>query len=316
MFNNQLNYYFEQLGISLLRFKIRKKLYNGAMLLNCKKDISFYENIFFFFNYYPLMHLGDQFYFKPLITKLAQMYYPIQVSPTKLVDFAFQKYLYDNKLDKRKTLFVSTILLLPQIEKQFGKECDYFLFDPVSLVVNKPISNYIVDSFFKYFCLKADERIEKDDFIDFEFSNIDKFGLKNYKKLIVLNNYVDSGKYRISRCNKDLLIKELIKNKKDACVVHLGSEADKNGDKRIYSGIVDIDLRGRTKIVDLFSILSLKNIEKIYTHDTFIMHVANLFNQKINVVFKQYYKKNENAQKRNAFLSLYKKDNSNVIVLN
>ena len=310
-----IKYYKEQLGVSILRRLQTEKYYNGSVYKNCHSNIDDYDSIYFYLDYYRLMHQGDQFFFKPLFEQLKLSGFPVIAQPSKGLKFLFNSEKHIKSISKN-TLFISSVLLLPHMKKCFGSTFDYFLFDTAALSIDRPISNYIVDIFSDYFSLSniLNSVVAKD---FFSFSLNDSLPiLKSNNKYIIFNNYLDSGRYRLFPKDRKLLLESLKINKEEETVVHIGSEKDMQNDNRDYTGVVDIDLRGKTNIKDLFNIFSMSSIVELYCHDTFVLHISNIFNNPASVVFRRFFKWGENEQKRNAYLSLFKKDTSMLSILN
>jgi|SRR3989339_87291 len=302
-----MNYILEKL-INLGRKKFLPHV-SSAVISNTKSSLQNYDEICFYFDDPSLMHLGDHLYFIPLIKKLSKVNIKISIAPTQMMQFAFTAFPIFDPAKKIKRLIVSRVELYPIIQKIFGR-IDYFLYDTMSPAIDSPISNYILKTFCEYYSLSSiDQTIYAKDYLNFEISLKPEFDYLKNKNLIFLNNYVDSGKFRVSKKRTKILLDHLKIIKKNNFVIHLGSEKDKQKDTRDYTSIIDLDLRGKTSIQDLFSLLSLDSIYAVYCHDTFIMHVANLFNHPIYVCFKKYFCHND--QKQNAFSSLFVKDKTN-----
>ena len=107
------------------------------------------------------------------------------------------------------------------------------------------------------------------------------------EKYILFNNYIDSSAFRI---NKKMLkslddkAKEL-KKKFNARIIHTGSQNDKKNDYKHYD-FVDLDLRGKTTVEDIFYLLSRDNVLYNVSFDAFQMHVAFLYNKKSFIKFR------------------------------
>ena len=310
-----MKYYLETAYIRVRKL-LSKSHYDGCVYTNSKKKIEDYKNIIFVFDYPKYVHLGDQLFFKPLISRLKSVNSNIFVLTTASMEFIFNEYAKNNLEDYSDSLFISRDDLLPHLRNRFN-DLDYFLYNTMSLNINEPISNHILNKFCDYYKLSSTElEISNVDYLDFDLVNKDKFNLLPVANIVILNNYTDSGKFRLSAKRRRQLLENIKSNKlQDDFVVHLGSQKDKDTDKNNYSGMVDLDLRGKASIEDLFFILSLGNIKTVYCHDTFIMHIANIYNQKICLLFRRFFKPNEYRQKTIVYKSLFKKDCSNIEVI-
>ncbi len=310
-----MGYYLKKIANLARKYTMRS--IDGVIYTNSKKAFAEYEAIYFYFNYPQLMHLGDQLYFKPLISKLNKGSSQVIVEPTAGMRFIFSENLSlpDTSINFKKVLFVSRLELLPQIISCFGG-VDYFLYDSMSHKVNRPISDFIVNSFYKYYDLECNFplSITPNEYLDFMVTPYNQFGLLNKSNIIFFSNYVDSGKFRILPKDRDILLATLLKERGNSYVVHLGTKQDAVNDCANYDGIVDLDLRGKTTPQDIFSLMAMNNVQAVYCYDTFVLHVANIFGLKVNVKFKKYFLHNQ--QKRQAFSSLFAKENcSNIRIL-
>jgi len=261
------------------------------------------------------MHYGDQIFFKPLFKQLKKAEFPVMAITSKELEFFFEQ---KDKVtfNPKKTLFVSSNRLLGYLKSKFGSSINYFVYDTNALGVDEPITNFIVNRFSDYFNISEFlGPVVKENFIINPFShNYDLLDLK--EEYIILNNYYDSGKARIFLKDQRLLIRALTNEKNNYKVIHTGSTKDKIKDKYNYKNIVDIDLRGKTKLNDLYLIFSKFKIVRLYTFDTFTLHLANIFDINSRIIFRRWYKKGEKHQKFFAFSSLYKKTKNNITIVN
>jgi ADP-heptose:LPS heptosyltransferase len=267
--------------------------------------------VLFLFDDQRLMHVGDQFFFKPLITKLAASGFRVRVRPSPSLKFFFSRHLENAGEDLTSFLVVTRTDMYPSIRRTPGINRAHFLYNTKSTQIASPVSNHIVDTFCEYFGLGSDSSvITTADYIDFPVGE-ESFGLSEKPSLLFFNNYVDSGRYRVWGGVGRRLLERVRESKEEGFIVHLGSAGDKARDGSDYRGLVDLDLRGRTSPQDLFSILSLPNVRRVFCHDTAILHIANLYDKPVSVAFRRFFRRGENQQKRRAYASLYRKDLSN-----
>ena len=300
-----MGYYMERAAIEIAKWRFRPKHFRNAVLATAAPDLSRYRGVHFFFDYPPLIHYGDQIFFLPLIRRLAQASIPVRVEPTPPMRFAFAAHLGEpNDLDG--FLMVTQADLLPVIRARFGPSRPFFLIDTKAMSIDAPISNYLIRAFNRYFSTSLDDRITAADYLDFAFDRSDRFHLGDKENLVVFNNYVGSGRFRIPRRHDRIFRKRLATE--NGFVIHLGAEQDQATDDRDYAGLVHLDLRGKTTVPDLYAILSLPNLRQVYCHDTAVLHIANLFDVPIRLLFRRFFRPGENAQKRRVFTSLYEKD--------
>ncbi|MFN0149852.1 MAG: hypothetical protein ACKVU1_03955 [bacterium] len=307
-----MNYYIAKAAVRLQNLLAPRNACGGTVVANAPRPLAGYDGVLFFFDEPLFMHYGDQLWFKPLVEKLAGAGIRVAVRPTKQIAFLFARHLDNGARDVSRHLIVSRTDLLPRVRREFGLAQEYFLFDTNSTRIRRPMSNHIVDSFSQHFDLDLPQNIVRSDYIDFDVDGADRFALASHPRVLVLNNYVDSGRHRVTHRMGRRLQDALRARKAGAFVVHLGSSRDAARDRADYSGLVDLDLRGRTSIEDLFSILALPNIARVFCHDTLVLHIANLYDRAVSVVFRRYFRPGENEQKRHACASLFEKDRANI----
>ena len=110
--------------------------------------------------------------------------------------------------------------------------------------------------------------------------------MADLKKVILFNNYVDSGKFRLAFIDKSLLDKECIKLKRDGYEIwHVGSQKDKQYDKVDYN-FVDLDLRGTTGLSDIIQFFRDGKIQGVVSFDNIFLHLAELYQIKSNILFR------------------------------
>jgi len=308
-----MNYYVAKVAVRLQNLLAPRNACQGTVVTNASRPLFEYDGVLFFFDEPLFMHYGDQLWFKPLIKKLADIGVRVAVRPTKAIAFVFTRHLDDGKRgDSANLLVVSRTDLLPRVRREFGSAQEYFLFDTNSTKIRRPMSNHIVSAFSQHFGLDLSPVIRSSDYLDFPVDSADRFALAKHPRVLVFNNYVDSGRHRITGRMRRRLRDAVRASKEGAFVVHLGSRRDAELDRRDYSGLVDLDLRGRTSVQDLFSILSLPNITRVFCHDTLVLHIANFYDRAVSVVFRRYFHAGENEQKRIACASVFEKDRSNI----
>lgn len=304
-----MQYYLEKISV-LLHNRFAPSVYSGMVLTNAAPTPSTYRQICFFFDQPQFMHIGDQFYFKPLARRLLAAGYSVTLKPTAPLAFFFRQ--FPSELPPpESTLFISRTDLLPTLKRRFGKGVNYFLYNTNSRRIQRPISNHLLDTFNDYFGTALNPDITASDYVDVPIESAVAESFRRTPAIMMLNNYVDSGGFRLSAKRREQLLERLARDKAQSpvppTVIHLGTEADKNRDARRYDGLVDVDLRGQTSLQELVSLLALPNIAGVYCHDTATLHIANFFNQPVRVIFKRYFKAGENAQKRRVFASLFEK---------
>ncbi len=284
----------------------------GSVLTNAGADLGQYDGVLFFMDEPAYMHLGDQFFFRPLITKLTEHGVSVVVRPTPAMAPLFAPHVAPLPDRPERWVIVSRSDLRPLIREQFGAEQPHILFNTMARAVDRPVSNYILSAFADHFALPdLPTPIRAADYLPADFTPpVDSAVVQQVTALgpvVALNNYIDSGQHRLTPARRDHLIETMRREKGARKAIHLGSAGDKAGDERDYGGLIDLDLRGRTTLLELIAILSLKTVQAVYCHDTFVLHLANLYDIPARVSFRRHYLPGATAQKRRAFACLFEK---------
>ncbi|RLA06488.1 MAG: hypothetical protein DRQ51_09270 [Gammaproteobacteria bacterium] len=273
------SYIFKKIINKITIFFWQKHQVGGGLYLRRKRNNKI-KKILFYLDDSDYMHLGDHLFFEPLIRELNN-YFMIEVTPTSQM----RDYFEFNKININTTPdFADFDLIITKVEflNFFKKSKQQILFiDTTFNEINQPL------------CLSLINRVSG-------FLNINNtkdktgkpsnFAIKNHKidcllnkntNYIIFNNYVLSGWFRTDRWQKNKLISVVKKLKTDYGhkIIHIGTKTDKYNDTKKYD-FVDIDLRGKTNISDMFYLFSKKNIIYNVSFDTFQMMVAFMSNKK------------------------------------
>lgn len=277
---------FEKLKNKFLIFfycqKIDECLYGRKIIKN--KQI---KKVLFYFPFRKYMHLGDHLFFEPVMKKLVKLGYDVYVFPSKNMEFYFRKLNY--KLITQEININSFDLVITRSEfyKFISKLENVLLYDYINLNLKEKICKDIIDKIFKY--LNIIELINENDTIPSKIKIEEKkdFKLNEKEKYVLFNNYLDSGKGLniFENYNKKFEEKILILKKQGYKIIHLGTEKERIKDKNRYR-YIDIDLRGKTTVEDLFYLASLKNIKINIGFDAFIMHLFFINNKKNYIILR------------------------------
>lgn len=287
---------------------IVKKIINKIQMIYLKKYFV-YDNVYlknindteikkilFYFPDYEMMHLGDHLFFEPLIRILKTVGYDVAVAPAPIMKFYFEELGY--KIDDIKNnydLVISRMEFLPKL-KECGKPL--LLIDTASAKIMQPICYDLIQKVFAILKISLQNVDDKPQVLkNLEQKN---FNVDKDKKYIVFNNYIDSGAFRIGKKHHEIIV-NFVKNLKKQTgfsVVHVGSQKDKINDKHSYD-VIDIDLRGKTSVRDLFDLVQLENIVYCVSYDAFIMHLFAMADKKTFVLFRgRFLKKYANMMMR------------------
>lgn len=277
---------FEKLKNKFLIFfycqKIDECLYGRKIIKN--KQI---KKVLFYFPFRKYMHLGDHLFFEPVMKKLVKLGYDVYVFPSKNMEFYFRKLNYKLITPKININSFDLVITRSEFYKFISKLENVLLYDYINLNLKEKICKDIIDKIFKY--LNIIELINENDTIPSKIKIEEKkdFKLNEKEKYVLFNNYLDSGKGLniFENYNKKFEEKILILKKQGYKIIHLGTEKERIKDKNRYR-YIDIDLRGKTTVEDLFYLASLKNIKINIGFDAFIMHLFFINNKKNYIILR------------------------------
>ncbi|MGL5057944.1 MAG: hypothetical protein ACRC6A_11365 [Fusobacteriaceae bacterium] len=232
--------------------------------------------------YFPLseyMHLGDHLFFEPLAKNLKNRGYDVSISPSKSMEFYFRELQY--KIYNGEDLGnFDVIVSRTEFFKTLINQKNVILYEYINTSLKEKICLDIVK---KIFLILGESCVN----IDSEPSNLDiknnNFQLSQNKKYILFNNYLDSGRWLNGKEYFYSIEKKAIELKNAGySLIHLGTEKDFKDDKNQYP-YIELDLRGKTSVKDLFYLSSAKNVVGNIGFDAFLMHLFFL-NRKKNYI--------------------------------
>lgn len=259
----------------LEKYKITNNLYFKGNLKNKKiKKILIYLND----SYYA--HLGDQLFFEPLLNTLKNSY-DVVISPTRAMEEYFKNLNYNVKREidfKNYDLIITRTDFYPLI-----KNIENVIFLKTR-DLNKKICKLLTDEVLEFLnCEIEDENIkDKPSILKDDINK--NLTLDENSKYIIFSNYIDSGSiFTFNKFYEEVeQFCEKRAKKLGYKVIHVGSKKDKENDNNIYS-FIDLDLRGKTSVTDLFKIINKKNIIEYVGFDGFIMHLFFIYEKKVFV---------------------------------
>lgn len=123
----------------------------------------------------------------------------------------------------------------------------------------------------------------------------------NCKKIVLFNNNVDSGRFRLAFVDKLLLEEKCFDLKKRGCEIwHVGSREDIKY-KKIHYPFVDRDLRGTTEFADIIRFFRDGLVHEVVSFDNVFLHLAELYEVKSNILFRGRF---TNSAKKHHFNSI------------
>jgi hypothetical protein len=261
-----------------------------------KKNNEF-KKILLYFPDQEFMHFGDHLFFEPLAKFLKENGFIVKIMPIKAMEFYFINNGYDIGTDND---ILDADLLITRVEmynEAARLKKNTLFIDITSSSIKNFLCQDIVNKIADFLSADAKNFYAKPSKIN---NYQGKIELNRDKEYVTFNNYIDSAFYRVR--------KKHYKHLSDFCkhfaeinnlsVIHLGTKNDKEKDKNYYD-FIDLDLRGKTDVADLFYIASLDNVKFNISFDTFIMHIFFLNNKKSFILFRgRYTSKARNFVKR------------------
>jgi len=275
-------------------YKIKKyEIADNLYLVNTSKEKI--KSILFYFPDHQFMHFGDHLFFEPLARELQNVGYKVYVLPIKTMEFYFKTLGFiigDDILLESVDLVLTKVEFIPKL---LHLNNQILFTDTATSDIESPLCLSLINKVFTYLGENSSDCCDMPSTINSYSLNINQ-QIDKEKKYILFNNYIDSGFFRSGVKHQKMIIDcvKKIKINTDYCIIHTGSEKDKKNDLDNYD-FVDIDLRGKTSIEDMFYLSSLKNVIYNVSFDCFQMHLFFIINKKSFILFRgRYLKKNDN----------------------
>ena len=266
--------------ISYKKNQISANLYAFNFSLNTK-----YDRVIFALNDSEYMHLGDYLFILPVIKSFVDNGYNVIVHSTAAsYDFLHKLNFPVTRVEPTcsgNDLLISRFELIPLLHTTPS------IFIHVSKNLTMPICSQLLYEFNSLFDFKPYLPI---DYSVFAKENLLQWlNLPPEKKIIIFNPYCDASSYLVTTQKRMKIIDfvtRLQQQNDNSVIVFTGSLADKNADKFQNYDFVYLDLRGKTSIIDIFSLVSAKNVLAYVGFDSFTMHVFSLYSKPSYVVFR------------------------------
>lgn len=269
--------------------KLKKYVFEDNLYVqNIPENKQQIKKILLYFPDYEWMHLGDHLFFEPLANALQKYGYELYIEPIKAMEFYFLELGYNlSKLeDNTYDLIISRIEFYSTLKKS---NFPILYIDTANIKIEQPLCFDMIEKTNKLLNMETREIIDKPRLRD--ISNVlsdELIAINNSNdKYIVFNNYIDSGSFRVfdRHFKKIREFTQILKRQTGYKVIHTGSKNDKDKDKEVYE-FVDIDLRGKSSIKDLFDLVQLNNIVLNVAFDAFQMHLFMMADKKSYILFR------------------------------
>lgn len=265
-------------------FYSNKKIENNLFYFSQNQKSSSKKALFYFPNS-DFMHLGDHLFFEPIIRLFKENEYEVEVFPAPIMSdyFINLKYkLTKEFLPDNFDIIVSSSRFILELKKVKN---NVLLVETECPDINKALIDDVNEKIMKHF--KFSNKVPTTPrYLDSKSDILKKFQINPNHNYIVFSNYLVSGSFRVFK-NKFTKLEAAVinfKNKNNNYkVIHLGSKKDKLLDLKVYD-FVDIDLRARTDLIDLFELCNAKQIDTYFGFDNFLMHLFFIKNKNLYIM--------------------------------
>jgi hypothetical protein len=266
---------------SIKRFAINDNMY----FIGNRLSFNSINRIVLYFPDYEFMHYGDHLFFEPLVRFLQLKNFKVKVMPVEQMEFYFinNGYPIGNHDDLKKAdLIITRTEFYKDIKKVNNK--NILLINTSSTKINQFLCKDIVDKVAAFLLISSENFCAKPSGLRNCPQNIRLDSRYNY---LIFNNYIDSGFFRVTKGHYKKIrdFAEVFAKENDLKVIHTGTQKEKDHDPKIYD-FVDIDLRGKTSLADLFYLGSHENVKSNISFDGLLMHIFFIYGKKSYVLFR------------------------------
>lgn len=284
---HRLIYFVLKLRIHFLgKHKLKKyKISDNSYFLK-KTNNNEINRMLIYLNNDFLAHMGDQIFFEPLMQFLKKNKINFDICVTKNMRGYFNSLEYINV---EEPIFKNYDLIISRSDFYYDLKGKGNIFLIQTTNLKEKICNTIINEVSKFLKKELVNNLKISKYKNIENDNIYLDKIKNdiNNKYIIFSNYIDSGSMFYNGKNKKRL-EEFCKkycSENRLKVIHVGTKKDKERDKKSYS-FVDIDLRGKTNIKNIYYLVSLENIVEYVGMDNFIMHLFFIYNKPTNICIR------------------------------
>lgn len=284
------------------------------------------KQVFFYLADKKIVHLGDTLWFEP-IAKFLSGHFDVSIYPNPVMEFYFTKLGY--KIAREGDIYTQSIVIAP-IELMFKlrhlKNVLFLSFDYRSVASGGKLINSMIHAVARHFNLNSDLVDGKYCALEYTSAVIDenfkRFNLQQDEKYIIFNNYIDSwGKHTTLTMVNEYAHKLInyAKNhkakNKNIKFIYTGSDMDKDRYDTLLDSLIDVDLRGKTTVEDLFLLVGARQIVGYIGFDTFLLHLFNMYDKPSHILLKPGRQDNINQIIEDAVLVPYFSNNYPELIL-
>lgn len=237
------------------------------------------------------VHLGDHLFLEPAMRACRDLGVPVVVAPgTALRDY-FREAGYtlaDSSAVLAQELRVTSVYMydaMPANERQ-----ERFLYlNTVDHHIDAPVAEHLAAHLLQAVCLtQKPVRVDGRPFLvpagPTALDNEPDEG----QGWLVFNDAVDSGWFRVTPRDRSILAEVAAARRADGLrIVRVGSSADLARRPRPV-GVEDLDLRGRTSVVELFRLLGSPRVAGTISFDTLVAHMGIAYDKPASIRLRHF----------------------------
>jgi len=265
-----------------------RRFHTQPFIMSFDKKLLKKHRIVFYLNYPQYIHFGDTLWFEPIVRLFNQHYDNVYVYPLAgMVDYfrgLGYKVLTNADEITKTDIFVSRLDMAYVLRRHKKLLIDFSYTKLTAKLIPQLLTGLA-----EFLHLENAKVISKPARIDISSQQqqqlITKFNLNAKQQYILFNNYMDSYDLQLPPEDFAVVHKKLDSYIRNFCaqyselkVIYIGSSKDLLHNNEIPD-FIDVDLRGKTTIADLFILASLPTVKYYVGYDTFIMHLFNIYDK-------------------------------------
>lgn len=281
---NTLYYIFNKIYILFLSYRYKsKKIENNIYLFN-PEYTGKNKKVLFYFPDASLMHVGDNLFFEPICRLFQSNGFDVSIFPSNPVREYFSKLGYNFIGEQIHLEQFDTVISSSRFIQSLSKlKQKVVLLETECPDINKALINDLQEKISNLFDFTT--QVDPKPALPFVPFDSDTF-LNSSDQYILFSNYLVSGSFRVFKSKHDKL-RTFAENYKlqnpNIKIIHVGSPKDKSNDSNVYP-FIDIDLRGKTSILEIFSLVKSPEIIGYIGFDNFLMHVFFILDKNVTIM--------------------------------
>ena len=274
----------------LSKIELQKWKHTEGIYLSDKKTP---KKVLFYFNDPKRFHFGDHLFFAPLVKLFIDNNIETHIAPLKPMAFYFEQMggIIVDTPDQNENEYDLICTWIGFYDLFKGQNKPLLIIDTTDIRINRPLCSYFVDHISELY------RFSKQEHSDRAFIPQTAYPdhlIDRTEQYLIFNPYFDSSPFHIREHHYVLLASTAanIAREKNLKVILTGTESEKMSDPDSYP-FVDLDLRGKTTIKDLFALAAADNVLINVSFDAFGMHLFFMHNKPSHIIFRgRFLKKN------------------------